>query len=63
MNRVLFDTNILIPYLRNPEAFRDKIMSYDRIVLTPTVLGEFRAGITTTKQGAQTMNISITFTD
>ena len=51
MKRVLFDTNILIPYLRNPEAFSDKVMSYDRVVITPTVLGEFRAGITPTKQG------------
>ena len=55
MKRILFDTNILIPYLRNPEAFSDKIISYDRIVLTPTVLGEFRAGITSTKQGAENL--------
>ena len=55
MKRILFDTNILIPYLRNPEAFSGKVMSYDRIVLTPTVLGEFRTGITPTKQGAENL--------
>jgi predicted nucleic acid-binding protein len=55
MKRVLFDTNILIPYLRNPEAFSDKVMSYDRVVITPTVLGEFRAGITPTRQGMENL--------
>ena len=51
MKRILLDTNILIPYLRNPEVFSERLMSYDRIVITPTVLGEFRAGITPTKHG------------
>ena len=55
MNRILFDTNILILYLRNPEAFSGTVMSYDRVVLTPTVLGEYRAGITPTKQGAENL--------
>ena len=55
MRRILFDTNILIPYLRNPDPFSDVVCAYDRVVLVPTVLGEFRAGITTTKQGAENL--------
>lgn len=55
MRRILFDTNILIPYLRNPDAFTDAVSSYDCVILTPTVLGEFRAGITTTKQGMENL--------
>ncbi len=55
MKRAIFDTNVLIPYLRNPDAFAKAVASYDFVVLTPTVLGEFRAGITLTRQGAENL--------
>ena len=51
MRRVLLDTNVLIDFLREPEAFVDTLGAYDRIVLTPTVVGEFRAGISDTRVG------------
>ena len=35
MKRILLDTNILIPYLRNPEVFSERLMSYDRIPSAP----------------------------
>ena len=51
MRRVLLDTNVLIDFLRKPEAFVDTLGAYERIVLTPTVVGEFRAGISDTRLG------------
>ena len=51
MKRVVLDTNILIPFLQNPEAFASSLPSYDRIVIVPTVAGEYLAGVTATKQG------------
>ena len=57
MKRILFDTNVLIPYLRNPDAFAGILSSYDCIMLTPTVIGEFRAGITPTKQGMESARV------
>ena len=51
MKRVLLDTNVLIDFLREPEAYRDALGEYERIVLTPTVVGEFRAGISDTLLG------------
>jgi len=55
MRRIVFDTNILIQYLRDPDAFADALALYDVVTFTPTVLGEFRAGITPTKQGAENL--------
>ncbi len=57
MKRILFDTNVLIPYLRNPDAFAGILSSYDCIMLTPTVIGEFRVGITPTKQGMESARV------
>ena len=51
MKRVVLDTNVLIPFLQNPEAFASALLAYDRIVIVPTVAGEYLAGITDTKQG------------
>ena len=51
MRRILLDTNVLIDFLRDPDAFVDKLGAYDRIVLIPTVVGEFRAGISDTRLG------------
>ena len=51
MKRVVLDTNILIPFLQNPEAFASSLLSYDRIVIVPTVAGEYLAGVAATKQG------------
>ena len=49
--RVVLDTNILIHFLQNPEAFASTLLAYDRIVIVPTVAGEYLAGVTDTKQG------------
>ena len=51
MRRVLLDTNVLIDLLRTPDAFVEVLGAYDRIVLTPTIVGEFRAGISDTRLG------------
>lgn len=36
MKRIVFDTNILIQYLRDPDVFADALASYDVVALTPT---------------------------
>ena len=51
MKRVVLDTNILIPFLQVPETFASSLSSYDRIVIVPTVAGEYLAGVAATKQG------------
>ena len=51
MKRVVLDTNVLIPFLQNPEAFASSLLAYDRIIIVPTVAGEYLAGVTDTKQG------------
>ena len=53
MRRVLLDTNALIMFLRNPDAFADRLSGYDKVVLNPVVLGEFKAGITSSPRGAE----------
>lgn len=53
MNFVMIDTNILIDIIENPEAFADKLASYERLVVSPVVVGEFWAGINNTRRGRE----------
>ena len=57
MKRIVFDTDILIRYLRDPDVFADALASYDVVALAPTVLGEFRTGMAPTKQGAENLRV------
>ena len=63
MRRVILDTNVLIMFLRDPDQFIDELASYDRIVLTPVVVGEFMAGITATRIGEENMRALEDFMD
>lgn len=45
MKKVLPDTNIVIRLLRGDENVADEMSTYDRIVVSTVVLGEFKAGI------------------
>lgn len=51
MRLLALDTNVLIAFLRNPSAFADRFGDFDQIVLSPVVLGEYRAGLFDTKVG------------
>ena len=50
MKRIILDTNILIPFLRNPDDFLETLSDYDKLVVPPTVAGEFLAGIGPNRQ-------------
>ena len=53
MRKLVLDTNVLIAFLQNPEDFAERFSGYDVILLTPVVLGEFRAGLFDTKVGRE----------
>ena len=53
MRKLVLDTNVLIAFLQNPEDFAERFSGYDMILLTPVVLGEFRAGLFDTKVGRE----------
>lgn len=54
MRSVILDTNVLISFVENEDAALTRLLSkFDEIVLTPTVLGEYRAGISDTKRGRE----------
>ena len=53
MRKLVLDTNVLIAFLRAPEAFAARFSAYDLVLLSPVVLGEFRAGLFDTKAGRE----------
>ena len=53
MRKLALDTNVLIDFLQAPEDFAERFAGYDLILLSPVVLGEFRAGLFDTKAGRE----------
>ena len=53
MRLLSLDTNVLIAFLRKPERFAERFSDFDQIVLSPVVLGEYRAGLFDTKAGRE----------
>lgn len=45
MNAAVIDTNVLIECFQNNQSISEAISLYDRILICPAVLGEFKAGI------------------
>ena len=45
MNAAVIDTNVLIECFQNNQSISEAISQYDRILICPAVLGEFKAGI------------------
>jgi len=53
MSRVMVDMNILIRFFGAPEDFVSSLGAYERIVISPIVVGEFWAGINNTRRGRE----------
>lgn len=53
MKSLLIDTNILIAAFEHGYKLPDKARAYDRVILPATVIGEYRAGITDSRQGRE----------
>ena len=54
MNAALIDTNILIECFLHNQSISEAISQFDRILICPAVLGEFKVGIdVNTKRGAK----------
>ena len=52
MNSAVIDTNVLIDCFRYEQGVSAKVTEYDRILVCPAVIAEFKAGIgTETKKG------------
>lgn len=52
MRSAIIDTNVLITFLeKGGKDLATSLSAYDEIVLTPTILGEYRAGIGPDKRG------------
>lgn len=45
MKTVLPDTNVLIDLLAGSRSFEEELSSAERILVTPTIVGEFLAGV------------------
>lgn len=45
MNSAVIDTNVLIGCFRREQGLSEKVSEYDRILVCPAVLGEFKAGV------------------
>lgn len=45
MNSVVVDTNVLIGCFQREHGISEKVCEYDRILVCPAVLGEFKTGI------------------
>jgi tRNA(fMet)-specific endonuclease VapC len=64
MNSAVIDTNILIDCFQRERGAVDAISDYDRILVCPAVLGEFKAGIDiTTKRGKKAKRLLDEFLD
>ena len=53
MKPLVLDTNILIAAFEHHYELPDFARAYGRVVLPSTVIGEYRAGITNTRQGRE----------
>ena len=53
MKSLLIDTNILISAFEHGYTLPDMARIYDRVILPATVIGEYRAGITDSRQGRE----------
>lgn len=51
MNSLVLDTNVLIPLLYDASGFVATARNYDKVIVSATVLGEYRAGLFATKAG------------
>ena len=45
MNSVVVDTNVLIGCFQREHGISEKVREYDRILVCPAVMGEFKTGI------------------
>lgn len=64
MNAAVLDTNILIGCFQQNQSIAEKISRYDRILICPAVLGEFKAGIDVgTKRGKKVKGLLDEFLD
>ena len=45
MNSAVIDTNVLIGCFQREQGISEKVSEYDRILVCPAVIGEFKAGI------------------
>ena len=64
MNSTVIDTNILIDCFQRERGAVDAMSDYDRILVCPAVLGEFKAGIDiSTKRGKKAMRLLDEFLD
>ena len=45
MNSVVLDTNVLIGCFQHEQGISEKVCEYDRILVCPAVLGEFKTGM------------------
>ena len=53
MKSILVDTNVLIDFLEHANrSVADSLASYDELVLTPVVVGEYLAGLRKNARGA-----------
>ena len=56
MRSLLVDTNVLISFIEKGDEELCKVLSkYDELVLSPVILGEYRAGISETKRGRESL--------
>ena len=54
MRGLLVDTNVLISFIEKGDgALVDLLSKYDELIISPVVLGEYRAGISATKKGRE----------
>lgn len=54
MRSALVDTNVLIAFVeKGGKALAQQLSKYDELVVSPIVLGEYRAGISNTKRGRE----------
>lgn len=54
MRSLLVDTNVLISFIeKGDETLLNVLSKYDELIVSPIVLGEYRAGISSTKKGRE----------
>ena len=64
MNAALIDTNILIECFLHNQSISEAISQFDRILICPAVLGEFKAGIdVNTRRGKKVKSLLDEFLD
>ena len=51
MKRLVLDTNVLIPLLRNAANYSHLFKTYDEVILPAIVVGEYKAGLFATETG------------